>query len=188
MQDDEIIELYWQREESAIHETEKKYGRYLTKIAYNVLADWEDSQESVSDTYFKAWNTIPPQRPGFLAGYLGNLTRRSAIDIFRKRNSAKRQKSEYALSLSELEDCISAGNATEQEVDLHLLSQVINDYLKTLPVEVRDLFIGRYYYADSICKVASYYNMSESKVKSILYRTRLKLKEYLEKEGFFYET
>lgn len=184
MQDEEIVELYWQREEAAIHETEKKYGRYLTKIAYNILSDWEDSQESVSDTYLKAWNTIPPQRPGFLAAYLGKLTRRAAIDIYRKRNSAKRKQSEYALSLCELEDCISGGNATEQEVDLHLLSQAINDYLKTLPAEVRDVFVGRYYYADSIHKVASYYNMSEAKVKSILYRTRIRLKEYLEEEGF----
>lgn len=187
MQDEEIVELYWQREEAAIHETEKKYGHYLTKIAYNVLSDWEDSRESVNDTYLKAWDTIPPQRPSFLSNYLGMITRRTAIDIYRKRNCTKRKKSEYALSLCELEDCISAGNATEQEVDLRLLSQAINDYLKTLPVEVRDIFVGRYYYADSIHKVASYYHMSEAKVKSILYRTRIKLKEYLELEGFFDE-
>lgn len=187
MEDDKIIELYWQREESAIHETEKKYGHYLTKVAYNVLADWEDSGECVNDTYFKAWNTIPPLKPSVLSAYLGKLTRQSAIDIYRRRNSAKRKPSEYALSLGELEDCVSGGNTTEQEVDLGLLAQAINHYLKTLPVEVRDLFIGRYYYADSIRKVASYYNMSEAKAKSILYRTRMKLKEYLEKEGFFYE-
>lgn len=187
MQDEEIVELYWQREEGAIRETEKKYGRYLTKIAYNVLSDWEDSRESVNDTYLKAWNSIPPLKPSFLSGYLGKITRQIAIDIYRKKNCAKRGKSEYALSLSELDDCLSAGNTTQQDVDLHILSQSIQDYLRTLPVEIRDLFIGRYYYADSIAKVASYYNMSEAKVKSILYRTRLKLREHLEKEGFFGE-
>lgn len=187
MRDEEIVELYWEREEAAIHETEKKYGHYLTKIAYNVLSDWEDSKESVNDTYLKAWNSMPPLRPSFLSGYLGKLTRQISIDIFRRRNSAKRGKSEYALSLSELEDCISDGNSTQQNVDLHMLSQSINEYLRTLPVEIRDIFVGRYYYADSVRKVASYYNMSEAKVKSILYRTRLKLKEHLKKEGFFDE-
>lgn len=183
MQDDEIVELYWQRSETAIHETEKKYAHYLTKIAYNVLSDWEDSQESVNDTYLSAWNTIPPQRPVFLSAYLGKITRRIAIDIFRKRNRSKRKMSEYALSLSELEDCISAGNTTEQEADLHLLAKTINGYLQKLPARERDVFIGRYYYADSVREVASYYNMSESKTKSMLYRIRLKLKEHLEQEG-----
>ncbi|MCM1187632.1 MAG: sigma-70 family RNA polymerase sigma factor [Lachnoclostridium sp.] len=187
MEDDKIVELYWRREESAIHETEKKYGHYLTKVAYNVLADWEDSKECVNDTYLKAWNTIPPLKPSVLSPYLGKLTRQAAIDIYRRRNSVKRKPSEYALSLGELEECVSGGNTTEQEVDLGLLAQAINHYLKTLPVETRDLFIGRYYYADSIRKVASYYNMSEAKAKSILHRTRIKLKEYLKREGFFHE-
>ena len=109
MQDEKIVELYWQRDESAIEETQGKYGRYLGKIAYNILADLEDSQESVNDTYLAAWNSMPPQKPSVLATYLGKITRRISIDIFRRRHREKRQASEYALSLSELEDCVGGG-------------------------------------------------------------------------------
>lgn len=184
MQDNEIVELYWQRDESAIHETEKKYSRYLLKIAYNILSDWEDSRECVNDTYLGAWNTIPPQKPGVLSSYLGKIARRSAIDILRKKTCGRRRASEYAISLSELDECLPAGNITEQNADVHLLAEAINKYLRTLPVEARDIFIGRYYYSDSIREVASYYRMSESKVKSMLYRIRIGLRAYLEEEGF----
>ena len=188
MQDDSIVAMYWQRDEAAIRETEKKYAGYLLKIAYNILSDLEDSKESVNDTYFSAWRSMPPHRPSVLLTYLCKITRQISIDVFRKRNSAKRQESEYALSLSELEDCVSAGNTTEQDVDLHLLAKAIQDYLAELPGETRDVFIGRYFFSDSIREVAGYYGMSESKAKSMLYRTRIGLKKYLEQEGFFDET
>lgn len=187
MQDDRIVELYWQRDESAIRHTDLKYGRYLMKLSYNILADWEDSKESVNDTYLSAWKSIPPHRPSVLLTYLCKITRNIAIDVFRKKNSAKRKSSEYVLSLSELEDCISVGNTTEHDADLHLLAKAIEDYLSTLPEETRNVFICRYYFFDSVRKVAKYYKMSESKIKSILYRTRIGLKKYLEQEGFFYE-
>lgn len=187
MRDDEIVELYMNRDEAAIRETEKKYGHYLTKIAYHVLSDWEDCKESVNDTYLSAWNAIPPHRPNILPSFLAVITRRISIDIYRKNNRNKRKISEYAISLSELDDCLSAGNVTEQDVDLHLLGKSINDYLRTRSVEERDVFIGRYYFADSIREVASYCNISESKTKSILYRLRNGLKAYLVKEGFFNE-
>ena len=184
MKDDEIVALYLKRDETAIRETERKYGRYLSRIAYNVLSDWEDSKECVNDTYLRAWDSIPPHRPECLSAYLRKITRQGSIDIFRKRNSEKRRMSEYAVSLSELEECLSAGNTTEQEVDLNLLSQAINAFLRTLSDEARDVFIGRYYFADSIREIARYCRMSESKVKSMLFRTRAGLKSYLEKEGF----
>ncbi len=187
MQDDKIVELYWQRSETAIRHTDQKYGHYLMKLSYNILADWEDSKESVNDTYLSAWKSIPPHRPSVLLTYLCKIARHVSIDAFRKRNSAKRQASEYALSLSELEDCASAGNTTEQEVDLRLLAKAIQGYLESLPEETRDVFIGRYFFLDSIREVAGYYGMSESKAKSMLYRTRIGLKKYLEKEGFFDE-
>lgn len=170
--------------EGAIHETKIKYGHYLTKIAFNILSDWGDSKESVNDTYLGAWNAIPPQKPSVLSAYLSKITRRISIDIYRKRTRNKRKPSEYTVSLSEIEDCLSTGNVTEQEVELNLLAKAINDYLKTLSTEARDIFIGRYYFADSIREVASYYNMSQSKVKSMLYRTRIGLRAYLEQEGF----
>lgn len=184
MQDDKIVALYWQRDENAIRETEQKYGRYLSRIAHNILSDVEDSREAVNDTYLKAWTSMPPHRPDVLATYLGKITRQLSIDIFRRRNREKRRASEYALSLSELEECVCGDNTTELDVDLHLLAEAINAYLHTLTPQARNTFVGRYYYMDSIREVAAYYGMSESGVKSLLFRTRQGLKNYLEQEGF----
>lgn len=184
MKDEAIVSLYWQRDESAIRETERKYGHYLTKIAHNVLADVEDSRESVNDTYLKAWNSMPPHRPEALSVYLGKITRQLSIDMFRKRNRKKRRASEYALSLSELEECVSGGDVTGQDVEMHLLGEAINTYLRQASPEARNAFLGRYYYMDSLKEVAAYMGMSESKAKSLLYRTRQGLKVYLEREGF----
>ena len=184
MEDEQIVSLYWQRSESAIRETEQKYDRYLTKIAYNILSDHEDSRESVNDTYLAAWNSIPPHRPSVLSAYLGKLTRRISIDIFRCRNREKRKASEYALSLSELGDCVSAGNTTEDMVNVKLLADAIGIYLRLIPEEARNAFLGRYYYLDSLKEVAAYCGMTESKAKTVLYRTRQGLKDYLKKEGF----
>ncbi len=184
MQDDMIVALYWQRDEAAILKTEQKYGHYLSKIAYNILSDIEDSKESVNDTYLKAWNSIPPHKPNILATYLGKITRQLSIDIFRTRNRMKRRTSQYTLSLSELEECVSGSDMTQQHIDLHLLAEAINSYLYTLSTEARNIFVGRYYFMDSIKDVAAYYGMSETKVKSMLFRTRQGLKTYLEQEGF----
>ncbi|MEA4965609.1 MAG: sigma-70 family RNA polymerase sigma factor [Oscillospiraceae bacterium] len=184
MQDEMIVDLYWKRDEAAIRETENKYSRYLTKIAYNILSDFEDSKESVNDTYLKAWNSMPPHKPNVLATYLGKITRQLSIDIFRTRNRDKRQATEYAISLSELEECVSDTATTEQSVDLHLLAAAINSYLYTLSKEARCTFVGRYYYMDSIKEVAANCGMRESKAKSMLFRIRQGLKAYLEQEGF----
>jgi RNA polymerase sigma factor (sigma-70 family) len=184
MQDADIVALYWQRDESALRETEKAYGSYLFHIAYRILSDREDSAESVNDTYWKAWNSIPPHRPAVLATYLGKITRQRSIDILRTRNRGKRRASEYTRSLSELGECLSGGNTTQQETDLHLLAEAIGAYLAALSPEARNTFVGRYYFLDSIQEVAAYYGMSKSKVTSLLYRTRMGLKAYLEQEGF----
>lgn len=184
MQDDQIIRLYWQRNENAIRETEQKYGRYLQKIAVNILLNFEDSQESVNDTYLKAWNTIPPAVPVRLSVFLGRITRQLSIDRYRTSSRQKRGGTGYAASLTELEECIPDGDTTQEEVDLRLLAEAISEYLRTLPAASRRVFIGRYYYMDSIREIASWSGMSESKVKSILYRARNGLKNYLEKEDF----
>ena len=185
MQDEQIIELYWKRDESAIQETERKYGRYLYKIACNILLNQEDSQESVNDTYLKAWNAMPPTRPGRLSVFLGRITRQLSIDRYRANNRQKRQASTYAASLSELEECLPEGGDTTREgFDLRLLAGAISAYLRTLPAPARRVFIGRYYYMDSIREIARWAGMSESKVKSMLYRTRNGLKSYLEQEEF----
>lgn len=184
MQDTEIVELYFNRDESAITETQNKYERYLTKIAYNVLGDFEDSKESVNDTYLAAWNSIPPHRPNVLSVYLGKLTRRISIDIFRRSNREKRKASQYALSLEELDDCLSIGEGPEELIDSHLLAEAINKFLRSISEEARNAFIGRYYFLDPLKTVARYCGMSETKAKSLLFRTRCGLKEYLKKEGF----
>lgn len=184
MQDEAIVELYWQRDEAAVAETARKYGRYLTQIAYNILANREDSEESVNDAYFSAWNSMPPQKPCALGTYLAKLTRRVSIDRFRRRTREKRRASEYALSLSELEDCVTGGGTPEEALDVRLLAEAICAFLYAQTEEVRSTFIGRYYFLDPLKEVAGYCGMSESKAKSMLYRTRHNLRCYLKEEGF----
>ena len=184
MEDSAIVQLYWTRNETAISHTERKYGAYLLKIAYNILADREDSQESVNDTYLAAWDSIPPQRPGVLSTYLGKLTRRISIDIFRRKSSQKRGGGEYALSLEELGDCVSGGTDPEKTAESKALGQAIGNFLESQPGQVRQVFIGRYYYMDPVKEIARYCRISESKVKILLYRARQDLREYLQKEGF----
>lgn len=184
MKDELILDLYWQRNEAAIRETEQKYGGYLTKIAYSILANAEDSQESVNDTYLGAWNSIPPHRPCVLSAYLAKITRRCSIDIFRRRHRGKRLGCEYALSLDELEDCVTAGDSPAETVELGELTQAIENYLRSLDQEARTAFVARYFFLDPIREIAACHHMSESKVKSLLFRIRKGLREYLLTEGF----
>lgn len=184
MQDKEIVDLYWARNESAITETGKKYGNYLTKIAYNILSDMEDSKETVNDTYMKAWDTIPPNRPVTLSLFLARIARFIAIDRLRMKTSQKRNGSQYTCTLSELNDCTSAGNITEEKIDQVLLSDTIASFLKSVSDETRAIFVGRYFFMDSIKEISRVTGFSESKVKVQLHRARLELKEYLREEGY----
>ena len=184
MEDQAIVALYWQRDESAIQETQQKYGPYLLKIAYQILSSREDSEECVNDTYLKAWGSMPPHRPGTLSTYLGRITRQRSIDLFRTRHRDKRGGSEYALSLTELEDCVSGGDTTGEEVDLHLLAEAMERYLRGLSPDARTVFLGRYWFLDPLRDVAASHGFTEGKVKSLLYRTRQGLRAHLEKEGF----
>lgn len=184
MEDSHIVSLYWDRDESAIACTEKKYGNYLTKIAYNILSDREDSQESVNDTYLAAWNSMPPHKPSILSTYLGKLTRRISIDRFRRQCAQKRGAGEYSTSLHELEDCLSGGNTTEEAVEAKLLAASIERFLGTLTPETRHVFLGRYYFLDTVKEIAGYCRISESKAKILLHRTRQGLRDHLAKEGF----
>ena len=182
MEDSKIVELYWERNETAISETQEKYEKYLSKIAYNILADIEDSKESVSDTYLRAWYSIPPHKPVRLSAFLAKITRQISIDIYRKRTSKKRIGSEYSLSLEELFDCASPDGNPEKEIDASELCKAISSFVSSLPSETANIFICRYFYFDSVRDIATYTGSSESKIKSILYRTRLDLKKHLEKE------
>lgn len=184
MEDQKIVELYWRRDQAAIQETDRKYGRYLLNIAYNILANGQDSEECVSDTYFGAWNSMPPQRPGVLSSYLAKITRRVSIDRYRKRNREKRKASEYALSLSELEDCVCAPDTPEEQLDADLLAEAIAAFLRQQSEQARNAFLGRYWFLDPVREVARYCGMTESAAKSMLHRTRVKLKDHLKEEGF----
>ena len=184
MEDDKIVSLYWERNESAITETQQKYSRYLTKIAMNILYNHEDSEETVNDTYIKAWNTMPPHKPCTLSLFLGKITRQLSIDRWRSRTREKRGGTEYAVSLDELSECVSGSDDTAQATELKLLAAAISTYLRNISEEKRCVFIWRYYYCDSVKDIAQHLGASESKVKSMLHRTREGLKAHLESEGY----
>lgn len=184
MEDSGIVELYWRRDEEAIGETRRKYGPYLAKIAHNILGSREDGEEVVNDACLRAWNSIPPQRPESLSAYLGKIARRLAIDALRARTREKRGGEAYALSLSELGECVPGGEGPEEALELSLLAQAVNAYLRTLPPQSRNAFLGRYFYLDSLKEVAAALGMGEAQAKSVLYRARQGLKAYLIQEGF----
>lgn len=140
MEDRDIVTLYWQRDQEAIRQTDRQYGRYLSSIAFHILADREDSRETVNDTYLRAWDSMPPHRPQVLATYLGRITRQLSIDRWRARGRAKRGGSQYALSLEELGDCVSGAATPEEALDLAELGRAIGDYLRTLPLPARRRF------------------------------------------------
>lgn len=184
MDDQAIVELYWSRSERALSETATKYGAYCYSIAYNILTNREDAEESVSDTYLAAWRTMPPKRPVILSTFLGKLTRRIAIDYWRKRTADKRGGGETDLVLEELENCI-AGNQNVENTYIHKeLAVVINRFLDTLTRTERNIFLCRYWYLDSVADIASYFGFSQSKVASMLHRMRKKLRVQLEKEEY----
>lgn len=183
MDDKEIVDLYWRRNEAAISETAAKYGKFCHSIAYNILGSNEDAEESVNDTYLDAWNSIPPHRPSILSTFLGKITRRICIDRWRKRSAQKRGGGQIAVALDELEECISGGQSVEQEAEAKLLADVVNSFVKSLPVTERSVFLCRYWYMDPIETIAKEFGFSQSKVKSMLYRTREKLRAKLIKEG-----
>ena len=184
MNDTEIVELYWKRKECAVEETAKKYGNYCYAIAYNILSNHEDSEESVNDTYIEAWNAIPPHRPLILSSFLGKITRRLAIDKWRSAHAQKRGGGEITDVLDELTECVAYEDSAERHLEKQMLSRAINDFLKTLSETERKIFVCRYFYMESVDAVCKRLGYSVSKVKSILFRVREKLRIYLQKEGF----
>lgn len=183
MTDERIVELYFERSESAIAETDKKYGRYCHYIAFSVLRDDEDAKETVNDTYLKAWNTIPPERPAPLRSFLGRITRQLAINRAEHDSAQKRGGGQYTLALDELAECIPDGDPVSDLPTTLTLTETVNRFLRSLPAEQRRVFIKRYWYLCSVREIARSLGMSESKVSSMLLRLRKKLKTELTKEG-----
>lgn len=185
MEDDKIIALYFERNESAITETKQKYGRYCHSIAYGVLKDHEDAEECENDAYLDAWNTIPPTRPHVFSVFLGTVTRRIALDRRRQKEAEKRRSNLFTVSLQELEECIPSGKSIDDAITAEILANEISRFLRTLPEVESDVFVRRYWHFDSIANIAKHFGFGQSKVKMTLKRTRDKLLRYLEKEGFF---
>ncbi len=180
MEDKHIIELYWQRDETAIAESRKKYGSYCSTIAGNILHRAEDTEECVNDTWFRAWNTIPPAKPKRLAVFLGKITRNLAIDKYRKNKAQKYGGEQITLCLEELGDCIGEDIPIEDTIAFKAL---LDTFLRDLPQKNREIFLLRYWYFMPVNEIAKRYGTSDGAVKMILQRIRNKLKDYLEKEG-----
>ena len=183
MEDRGIIALYWAREEQALAETERKYGRYCWTIAHHILRSPRDSEECVNDTWLRAWNAMPPQRPSILSSFLGKITRNLALDRYRAGHSGKRGGGQTELALEELSECLPGGADAESLVEAAELSRALDRFLRTLPERDCSLFLRRYWYLDSVREIADRYGVAEGTVKSSLHRTRGKLRNYLEEQG-----
>lgn len=183
MEDEKIIELYFQRSEDAIPETELKYGSRCRAVAYNILASREDSEECVNDTYLAVWNAIPPTVPLYLGAYIVGIARKLSLSLLRYRCADRRGRGEYALCFDELSDCIAEKDSPEAHIELQELAAEINRFLSTLSHDDRKIFLCRYWLMASMADIAKNMDCSESRIKSSLHRSRGKLKKHLIKEG-----
>ncbi len=182
MNNQEIIELFWQRSEQAIEETAAKFGAYCRSIAWNLLGNMEDVKECLNDTWLAAWSQIPPDRPRNLSIYLGRITRNIALDRWDYHHARKRDCQMVQL-LSELQECVMTADSAERQYEAGEAARLISRFLREQEPEKRAVFIRRYWYADSIRTIATEGKTSESYVKSLLFRMRKSLREYLEQEG-----
>ena len=185
MKDDAIIDLYFQRDESAIVESDAKYGAYCRAISGNILPSREDTEECVNDTWLRAWNAMPPTRPNVLKLFFAKIIRNISFDRYKRANAQKRGGGEIDLALSELEECIAARSDVEDEVEARELENSINRFLATLSETERNIFLRRYFYVEKVSSIAQRYSMRDSNVFVILSRTRAKLKKHLTDEGYF---
>ena len=182
MDDLKIIELYFARDEQAITETDAKFGRLLFKLAYNILGNIEDSKECLSDTYLSVWELIPPNRPDNLSAYAAKILRNRALKKL-EYNSAAKRSSLAVCSLEELSECVTGAEGIESELEEKHIESAINSFLERQSREKRNIFIWRYWFFLPISEIAHRCRCSESRVKSILFQMRKKLRTYLESEG-----
>ena len=183
MNDGAIVQLFWNRDETAVEETKKKYEGYCHSIAQNILFNAQDSEECLNDVLLAAWNSIPPQKPENLKAYLGKLTREIAVDCWRKNRAGKRITSDFIVSLDELEEMIGEYDV-ESTVAEAELSRLLSCFLRALKETERNVFVRRYWYHDPIERICARYGFGKSKVLMLLKRTRDKLAAYLKKEGY----
>ena len=184
MSDEKIIELYWQRDEQAIKETDIKYKKFLLSVAMNIVHDMCDSEECLNDTYIGTWNAIPPARPVALQAFLGSIMRRTAIDRFRANKRQKRIVSEFTVSLSELEDFIADDGDMNAEIETKELAKTISNYVRSLPDRQMYIFVSRYYIADPLSTISEELGCSISTVKREINSIKNGLEKQLEREGY----
>lgn len=182
MDEKEIVDLFFARNENAISQLENKFGNYCFTIAKNILMNFEDSQECVQDVYYKVWNSIPPKRPENFKAWLGKTVRNSALNILTKHNAQKRS-GKAEIPFDELQDCIASGSTPETAMESSELGETISDWLGTLSSEDRILFVRRYWFGEKLKDLAKKKNISEKKLSMKLYHLRKELKNALEKEG-----
>ena len=180
MDDRKIVDLYWARDEHAILESDKKYGRMLNSLSYSLLSSREDAEECVNDTYLDAWRAMPTARPEFLGAFLSKITRRISVDRFRAKHREKRGGMENLTE--ELSECVSGGRTPSEEYDDRRVGEELNAFLHGQPKEKRVMFVLRYFYSSSIDEIAEKMGISESKVKTTLFRMRAELKQRLEEQ------
>ena len=185
MDDNKILDLFFERREEALEHTKRKYGNRLMRSAMNILYNHQDAEECVNDTLLRAWRAIPPGRPAMFGAFLAKISRNLAINKWQSKTTERRGGGEATLMLGELEDCIPspAGGTPEAEYNSRLVTEAINEFLGTLDQTARVAFVLRYFHGESIASICARFNMSDSKAKSLLFRTRKKLKTHLEKEG-----
>ena len=183
MNDSQIVALFFDRDQRAIEETAARYGNYCYSIVHNILNNREDAEEAVSDTYLALWDAIPPHKPTVLRTFLGKIARRTALKQWEKMRTQKRGCGEVALALEELSEYLSDGTTPETAIQAAELTQILNAFLRKLTKEERPVFVCRYWYLDSIADIAARFGFSQSKIKSMLARTRIKLRAALTKEG-----
>ena len=185
MEDAAIVDLYWQRSDQAISETDKKYGRYCHTIAYQICNDNEDAEECVNDTWLRAWNAMPTDRPSVLAGFLGRITRNLAISLCRSKSRVKRGGGELPLALEELNECIPSRLDVERSYEIREFQQAVGAFVAALPELDQKIFVARYWYMTPVKDIARRLSFTESKTKSILFRLRNQLRDRLKEEGLW---
>jgi len=183
MEDTAIIELYWARNEDALIQTDQKYGPMCRSLAFNILSDRQDSEECVNDTWHRAWDTIPPQRPDSLRAYLGRIVRNLSISRLRKRTAQKRGGG-LDVMLSELEDCLPDAGGVEDKLERRELAAAISRWLRTLSPDDRVLFVRRYWYGEPSHDLALKWDLLPNQMAKRMLKLRRSLKQFLEQEGF----
>lgn len=178
--DAEIVDLYWLRDETAIKRTDEKYGRFLYTMALNILHEHRDCEECRNDTYLSAWNTIPPTRPAFFRAFIAQIMRRTAINRYYKNTGKRKIPSELTVSMEESEGFISEGKSSNEEIEARELGRIISDFVRGLSPKRQYIFMGRFYFADSVAVIAKELGITESAVYKEIKKLRKDLKTFLE--------